>query len=674
MSAFMRLAQADPIPDNRAWIDLDTASRRSGLSASHLSRRCQAEWAAQDNARLLSPPHGGKPQWFVAVDVDPAFAEKPAAAATAGDFDLNLLTDAQRSEFHRRLAIVTEFNDLCARAGGDFSRQQTLDSFLARLDAQGRPVGQRTLYRWLADFGHHGRRGLIDRRWQTGQETVTAGPHDPFMDEMRRIFLTQRRCSKSLCYGMARMLGEERGWTIPSYSTACRVLAKISPQAAALARLGPKKFAGNRGGYIERDYSALQSNDFWESDHYQFDVWVIGETGELVRPWLTSWMDVRSRMLVGWQINSHAGNSRTILAAFIAGGQAHDFPKKVHVDNGRDYDSYQLNGLTKAMKKRRQIADVLAGTWPLLGVEVHHALAYNAKAKTIERLHRTIVMRFCPLWETWCANSPTNRPEDLPAHIKAGKAPTLDEFRQAFTDWLAADYHACVHAGDGQNGRSPAQTFAEELVSKRAIPAPQLEIARMYQTQPITVGRNGIGFGGLTWGRSNQSIIQAQGRQKFLRLDDRDLSTAQVYDLDGKFYCLAALNARLPYGQASREALAQAQRQIAQDRKVLRQAAQVRTRAGDTLIDRLHRRAAALAPAAPTAQQPNLSLIQTGLEAAASAVQKAQERQHMRIAVGAESMSPPLPRFTYTPRRDPDDEPQPISFRDLAALRPEAES
>src|SRR5207249_4565273 len=122
------------------------------------------------------------------------------------------------------------------------------------------------------------------------------------------------------------------------------------------------------GPFHERDYTGLHSNQIWCGDHHPCDC-IVTHQGKLVRRWLTAWQDMRSRKIVGAVIYAHDPNSTTVLAAFRVGALAYGVPDRVYIDNGKDYDCYALQGMTKAERN----------SLPMLKSEVKFAWEQAAK-------------------------------------------------------------------------------------------------------------------------------------------------------------------------------------------------------------------------------------------------------------------------------------------------------
>ncbi len=485
----------------------------------------------------------------------------------------------------------------------------------------------------------------MDGRWKKAER-----PEDesPFIEELRRLYLDKRQRSQMLCYELACDVAAEKGWQIPSDRTARRYLAALPIKTVLLYRKGDKAYNDLAAPYVERDYTTIDSNDVWNGDHHRFDLWIDDGRGKPTRPWLSAWEDARSRLIVGWCIFNHAPNSDTILSSFRSGCLSYGVPKCVLIDNGKDFDAESLQGETKKQRFRRRREHraplVDAGVFGQLGIDVRHAEPYHGQSKPIERKFGTLCARFSKLFDSYCGNSPANRPDDLEERIKCGKIqlPMLDELRAAFADWLDADYHARPHAGDGMEGGSPSQVFTACLHSKRTATAESLDLLTLKKTRPLTIGRNGVAWQGIRYGRNQPELSQHFGQKVTLRIDDRDRDRVLVYNLDDSFLCIARANKKLPFladSQLVREAIVENRK----DRKTAKAFHEVRPRLADSLTDRLHRKAAerrAQQPAAPDQPPPSLMPVRAASTAGQQLekVRQAIELEKRRPAVGSESV------------------------------------
>lgn len=648
-----------PAPLGARWIDLHEAARRMGLASADVVRRYQVRaWHEAGFARHEKPDGGGKARWVVREDADPRLARVKQPEQLGADV-LKNLTDAQRAIVNDRLGLVRQWEE--QRSAGvtlGLSEAKITASFLDRLLIdQGRRLSRATLFNWLAGYRREGVAGLCDDRWKARATDEPAS--DPFLEEVKRLYLSLRRPKLTVCHEIACLKADEQGWEKRSYK-ACQRFIELIPRSVILKfRFGEEAHTNDAAPFIERDYTTLAANEIFCGDHHQFDV-ICADGGKLIRPWLTAWQDVRSRKIVGWMIFAHDPNQDTILQAFRAAVLSHGVPESVYIDNGKDYDSYALQGMTKMQRRRRRLSfdgQHVAGVFTQLGVGVSHCQTYHGQSKPIERFFGTLEDRFGRTWETYCGNCPANKPEDLEANLKAGKAPALADFIAAFAAWLENDYHARGHDGDGMEGQSPNQIYAETLASKRTAPADLVDLLLLRPTRPVKVNQNGVSWDGLRYGQFEPALHAIIGQSVTLRVDPSDITRVSVWTLEGRFVCLAPANTRVPFNadqQTKRAAIAEVRRM----RKLDQQHRQIRPRLTEDLTDAMIRAAARRNDAAGTSRPdpglppPSLTPVRSPLEEQLPAIRRAYERP--RIAVGAESLLDP---FRYESHREDQAEP-----------------
>ena len=463
----------------------------------------------------------------------------------------------------------------------------------------------------------------------------------------------------ALCHALAEQKAVEQGWEVHSYKACQRFVAGLDPALVTKKREGEKAFVDKHEPNLRRDYSTLDSNSLWCSDHYRFDVMVQDpqDATKTLRPWLTSWQDVRSRKILGYKIFAGDPNTDTILGAFVDAAAAAGLPKTAYIDNGKDYDSRALQGITKRQRRNQRAGSVsdgsattqrVAGAFNILQTTVIHAWPYHGQSKPVERFHNTLTDRFCRQWDTYCGKDPQHKPENLSANIAAGKAPTLQELTQAFEAWLTGDYHGRVHSGDSMDGLTPEQAFHTHLHSKRTVTSEMLLFACMPRVGPLKVGQDGIIYKGIWYGGMDAQVQRLYGQQVYLAVDNSNLSRVLVLAADGKLLCSAAPNRKLsfdPNSQDLRDAIAEKK----QLRKRVREYDQARPRlamASDThaLLEHAAARrqlAEATDGLAPELSPPSISPVQTGYEQQQDEIARALNRlsEPLRMAVNDDLVS-----------------------------------
>lgn len=624
-----------PAPAGVGFISLEAAARRSGRSEGHLARLCRGTWLARGQAELRKTGPG-KPTWWIREDADPAIARVKGAHQIGTD--LRKYPQAKRDQATQRKTILDAWD---AHVRESFRTLGVDRTVATRSFAESRGVSVRTLQLWRKSWDTEGLEGLIDGR---GKGAAPWADH-PFLDEVKRLYLLRRRIKLTICVEMALLAAAEQGWPTTSYKTAERFIKQVDPALVRKLRYGEDDYVRSAEPFIECDYTTLESNEVWCGDHHEFDIMCADGKGGHVRPWLTGWLDERSRLMTGWVIRAESPNTDSIILALTRGIEAHGKPHKVRCDNGRDYDARALHGRTKKQRRKRIPVDPArsGGVFAALDIKPLHVQVYHGQSKPIEIFFRTMEERLGRTFTTYCGNKPENRPDDLQKHLDAGEAPTVAELADAFGAWLDHDYHQRTHRGDGMDA-APAVVFAEQMGTKIIVAADLLAELAIPLTPPVVVGQNGVTSNGIRYGQYEPALHKLLGREVRLRVDPDQVAAVRVYDLEGRFVCLAEANARVPRN-ATREDLRAALKQKGQHRKALRQYHEQRPRLADDLPDLMIRAAQARNQAAAAANPqspppaPNLRPHRSPLEDQLPALQRALGRQPLKIAVGAESVT-----------------------------------
>jgi putative transposase len=337
----------------------------------------------------------------------------------------------------------------------------------------------------------------------------------------------------------------------PSYTTV-RIYLKSRPEAVrTLAKEGEKVFNNKMRPFVIRDYRKLAVNEIWVSDHMRHDVFVRndldlpGSTPDArLRLWLTAFMDVRSRKIVGmsWCVNP---SSESISSALRVAVAQFGVPREVLIDNGEDY---------KKISKQVPLSPELNGVMARLEMRVRRALPYEPQAKPIESFFRTLHQRFdAKLAPYYCGPSPERRPEECALIIKehdqylSGKidqSPLLpaSEFIAMAAMWLVSDYNSeFEHSGHGMDGRTPNEIFDELLPEASRQRCNPQELAPLFWEREKRVLREG----GCVMIRKERyepadapSAAQLQlhnAKEIIIACDPMNLGEAIALDLDGRF-------------------------------------------------------------------------------------------------------------------------------------------
>ncbi|WP_069454712.1 Mu transposase C-terminal domain-containing protein [Shewanella xiamenensis] len=357
---------------------------------------------------------------------------------------------------------ATQFCALVAK--GTYGNQA-----MAALSALGKLPSHSTLQRWRGDYLANGEDGLLPSH--TGRRRLPEGWHLL----AQRLYLQP---SKPAMATVARFLREEHNFTCSDKQV--RDYLRSLPDAQNHpSRVGAKFHAQNVREYKRRSADSLAAGDIYMGDGHRMDVYLAHpETGDIWRPELVLWMDVKSRVVVGWDLNDDEGTIGTVnsLARTLA---THDHvPAMLYLDNGCGY-------------RAKILSDEANGFYERYGMQVIYAIPGNARAKgQVERFFRIMEedlnkMVFAPFY---CGKDQADEVRsrlvnDVKRALKAGEPsplPTIHQWKAAFEYWLTK-YHARPHPEYAPASRaaiwqqlSPSQVMCEHV-----------EMVRHYQRRTV---------------------------------------------------------------------------------------------------------------------------------------------------------------------------------------------
>jgi putative transposase len=460
----------------------------------------------------------------------------------------------KRDEAIRRAGVVTEFERFSAgviRENG--TRTEAIAVFSTRHN-----IPPRTLQRWITRYRDEGIMGLVDMRGrgESNGDTIS----EDALELFKSMYLDQRRltlktCRLNVLYENRR---QKKGWTIPKLRTMYNVFNKRIPlPVQVLHREGLAAYEAKYAPYIQTNPDSVEPGQVWVGDHSQFNCW-IRYRGQWIRPWLTAWEDMRSRVIVGWHI-SPSPNQTTILFAMRKGIKAYGPPDSVKIDNGKDYDSELWTGTTKATRKALPKGYIdkfgLTGLYAMMKITVSFAIPYHPQSKLIERFFDTVDCQFTKTIQTYCGKDTERKPEGLKDLLTSRKAIEcaldLDKFARLFGQYVEV-YNNSSHSGAGMDGRTPAQVLATRT-SKRIILDDTLVLLMKVWSRELIVGKNGVRFRGLYFGQYNSDVLACQGKTVRLAYDPEDLRQIYVYDTKYKLITIAEQNQFVNYGSVASE-------------------------------------------------------------------------------------------------------------------------
>jgi len=560
-----------------------------------------------------------------------------AAIVTPDSRSYATAPDSVRERADRRLQAVLSWREatrLRLPAGPTLAERQ--DAWLASFRAEHAEISVSipSVRRWDRAFRDRGMDGLVDGNDGSGRRGLSTIPRDA-----RQVFLgywLDENC-RSVAFAIreTRLFCEGEGIELPEADAPFYRLAAGIPRFERAAFRESADDAAKIYPYISRDYLSVPALDTIESDHHQIDVGVRCDDEECRQvhfPWLTAWMDVRSRKILSWELSIDAPNSHRILTAFRSLVENYGLPNAAYVDNGKDYRS----SLGKRFWRDREGKPVTSdesneffeNRFFALGVRVQFARPYNAKAKAIERLFRTLIEQCWKGFESYrgALGKRTKRAQRL--HSNPELLPTLPDVRDAVRAQVL-EYNDAPHRGQGMSGRSPNEVFDETRIARRD--PERLGWAKLFWAQAERKVRNGrVSVRGLEYQITTaEHYARLNGERVRVLIDPARSNLAVILDARGAYVCDAPMVGLSPQdadNSITSEHIA-AQREI---EKGLRQ----RMKLGDPRASLLFQRAKALRP-----------------QLVARRAAEKEEREAVRIAASAGGSTTVLiPRFSEVGR------------------------
>jgi putative transposase len=477
-----------------------------------------------------------------------------------------------RAKAERRLELVQRAQALLAGSRG--GRTAALRGLAVEAG-----VSSGTLYEWLASFGREGFAGLIPAApVKKGSFTALSPALQEFVTEQ---FLDPRRPSPTTVYRRVVEACAHLREPAPSPATVNRYLRTLPLPAVVLARQGPKAWRAQCEPKCERDFSTLDVGAWWVSDHREFDVFVAVQwwdatarelKSRIARPWLTAWLDLRSRTLVGWQV-CLSPSSETIACALRDGILRYGLPTHLYRDNGKDYTCHYWGGRARTHRgvtlSEEACALLRPGVLSEAGVSLHAALPYTPWSKPIESWFGHTF----PEWERtlpgWCGRDNKERPEKLADEIARGELLTLEAFIERVAERICA-YNATPHSA--LDGATPDRLWQGVTIER---PQPRTLDLLLMRHKPVTVTAQGIRlFGRCYW----HDELALRIRQRVdVKYDPREIGRLICFDaVTGAYLCEAVNHPALTMGASAEDMKALAQRKKAAKAAALAYSAQRR--------------------------------------------------------------------------------------------------
>jgi len=331
---------------------------------------------------------------------------------------------------------------------------------------------------------------------------------------------------------------------LPSEQTVTRFLRIWREQCVAVRRGRSRRhdWEANHQPFVTRDITEYEPGELWIGDHTELDFVVLNEKGKPDMRWLTAFIDIRTGLLVGYNLN-WSPSSHTIAAAFrsgVLGSQLKAFtengyekvsiinmPSEILIDNGKDYRSkytQRIFGKVDFDDSARLSVQRLT--------KLHYALPYHAWSKAqMERWFGTFqtMLKYLPGYK---GSKYQLKPDTLKDDMKLGKVLTVDQF-DAMVALAVNTYNNRIHRS--LKHQSPLQCYLTNQTSQRAIDLRVLDFLLM-KVEKKPIHKCQIRLFGQDY--YSDQLLKFNDRHADVYYDPNDLGFVSLY-IDGEFAAIA---------------------------------------------------------------------------------------------------------------------------------------
>jgi len=332
---------------------------------------------------------------------------------------------------------------------------------------------------------------------------------------------------------------------LPSETAVIRFLGNIRKANAAVRRGRSRRHDWEVGQqpFVTRDTEAYRPGELWIGDHTELDVVTFNEHGKLDHRWITAFIDIRTRLIVGYYL-SWQPNSQTIALAYRNGVLGHqlkafngekylqlnvnNLPENVLIDNGKDYRS----NYTQRVFGKIDFSDEARRSIQRLS-QLHYAIPYHGQSKAeMERWFKTITYSVLNCLPGYKGNKYENKPDSLKEEIKAGRIMSYEDFDALIAVAVNA-YNNRIHRS--LKGQSPIQVYLTNQINQRSIEPRVLDFLMM-KVSSRTVRRCQVTLLGNDY--YSDALMPFNDRKVDIYYDPMDVGFISVY-VGGEFAATA---------------------------------------------------------------------------------------------------------------------------------------
>jgi transposase InsO family protein len=332
---------------------------------------------------------------------------------------------------------------------------------------------------------------------------------------------------------------------LPADVSVVRFLRQWRKEFIAVRRARSRKndWEKSQQQYVTRDVTQYEPGELWLGDHTELDFMVINEHGKPDRRWITSFLDIRTGLLVGYHL-SWQPNSTTIALAFrngILGTQLRAYtesgdykdvhittiPDEVMIDNGKDYRSRY----TQRLLGRIDFDDRARLSISRL-TKLHYTLPYHGQSKAQQERWYGAFQTMIKQLPGYKGNVYSNKPDSLADDLKQGNILHVEQFDTMISLAINVINNRIKKALGNQ---SPMQCYLTHQSVQRAIDLRVVDFLMMKSENKV-VQRCQVRMKNVEY--YSDQLMAFNGKHADVYYDPTDLGFVSVY-VDGEFAAVA---------------------------------------------------------------------------------------------------------------------------------------
>jgi len=332
---------------------------------------------------------------------------------------------------------------------------------------------------------------------------------------------------------------------LPARATVRKFLKGYIKSSLALrsSKMRKHDFETQQQPYVTRDIEAFRPGEMWLGDHTELDFMVLNDEGKPDRRWITAFMDIRTRLLVGYYL-SWQPNSETIALAFragVLGSQLRAFtgtgfepvnitnlPENVLMDNGKDYRSNYT---------QRVFGKIDFDDHARLSVQritkLHYSLPYHGQSKAELERWFGIFQKSIKMMPGYKGNFYQKKPDTLARDLKSGAIMKVADFDA----WIAVSINCYNnHVRKSLKDQTPLQCYLTNQTAQRSIDQRVLDFLMM-KAAGRKIRRCQVTMMHTEY--YSEQLMQYNDKLADVYYDPNDLGLVSIY-VDGAFAAVAS--------------------------------------------------------------------------------------------------------------------------------------